>query len=86
MNKIVAIGIVATVAYFSFDYSKASERLRFYDTSKGWPKPTWQYADKQYDGSWRVYDSKGRLKSVIDKDRLYDRKGNVIEKFYLIPK
>ncbi len=88
MDNIRTIDIVFVILFIliliglSQDCS-ASERIRFYDTSSGRAKPTWSHADKQFDGSWRIYDSKGRFQGKVTKDRLYDDKGRVQEKYYL---
>ena len=92
MNKelrfalITIIAVLMSINFTIYNKCNASERIRFYDTSSGRAKPTWNYADKQFDGSWRIYDSKGRFQGRITKDRFYDDKGRVQEKYYLFNK
>lgn len=83
MNKILTASIVGTIAYFSFDYSNAGERVRFYEDDGN---PTYEYAEKQFDGSWRVYDKKGKYQGKVTKDRFYNEKGRVKYKYYMLTK
>ena len=85
IDTIFLILLIVLLIMTSFE-SKADKRIRFYDTSDGWAKPTYEYADKQFDGSYRVYDSKGRFKGKVAKDRFYNRKGKPEQKYYLFTK
>ncbi len=78
--------ILITFSFIFVKIAEAEERIRFYNSSGGWAKPTYNYADKQSDGSYRFYDSKGRYKGRMDKDRFIENDGKVIEKYYLFRK
>ena len=65
--------------------TEAQERVRLYDTDKGIQKYT-GYAEKQSNDEWRFYDKHGLYEGRMTKDRLFNEKGDVTQKYYLLNK
>ena len=82
--KILLLIILIAFAFNFFGSAEAGDRIRFYDSSKDWARPTYGFADEQPDGSYRIYDDKNRYKGRVTRDRFISKDGDVLQKYYLL--
>ena len=70
---------ILCVALFTPPGILADERIRLYEEEDGVPKYS-GYMERQYNGSIRIYDKRGRFKGRIEKGRMYSKDGSFVSK------